>query len=321
MDLDVILATRNRSSLLREALASLLAAEVPAGLRVAITVVDNNSSDETAAVVREISSRSALPVRYMRETRTGKSYALNAGLASTSGELAGFIDDDEQIEASWYARIAEAFQDPSLDFIGGPYLARWAAPAPRWLPRQARGIIGCFAFAETPQPYGNSLPGAVLFGGNAAIRRSILNRAGPYRTDLIQHADQEMFERLLAGGARGMYLPQLAIYHWIPRERLQKRYFRTWMWKAGSAYARIHPNAGSLATIAGIPRYLFRKTAHSLVRWCWRLAASNCPDDPFEAELDLIYSLSLSLAHFRARRSNFGSARRSAEQTRNAKIV
>lgn len=317
MNLDVILATRNRCSLLRNALESLLRARVPAGLRVVITVVDNNSSDQTFEVVREISSRCERPIRYLREPRTGKSYALNAGIASTAGELAGFIDDDEQIEASWYARVAEAFQSPSIDFIGGPYLPQWAAPAPRWLPRQARGIIGCFEFAATPQTYGPELPEAVMFGGNAVIRRSVLDRVGPYRTDLVLHADQEMFERLLASGARGMYLPQLAIYHLIPPERLQKSYFRRWMWKAGPAYARIHRPPRGTAKIAGIPRYLFRKVGQSLVRWGSRLAApgrvftraSSHASARFETELDLIYCASLVLAYFRMRRLNFDPAR------------
>jgi glycosyltransferase involved in cell wall biosynthesis len=343
MDLDVILATRNRCSLLRNALESLLRAEVPAGLRVAITVVDNNSSDETAGVVREFSYFRERPVRYLRELRTGKSYALNAGIASTMGDLAGFIDDDEQIEATWYARVAEAFQDPSLDFIGGPYLPRWAAPAPYWLPRQARGIIGSFEFSDIPRSYGDELPGAVMFGGNAVIRRPVLDRVGPYRTDLVLHADQEMFERLLASGARGMYLPQLAIYHLIPRERLQKSYFRKWMWKAGPAYAQIHRPPSGVPRIAGVPRYLFRKMAQSLVRWASPFAAlggasgrasfrvssrvlgrasSRAPSSApgrFEAELDLIHCASLALAHFRMRRSNGNPPRLAdAQRSRNS---
>ncbi|HLJ22578.1 MAG TPA: glycosyltransferase family A protein [Candidatus Acidoferrales bacterium] len=336
MDLDVILATRNRCSLLRIALESLLRAEVPAGLRVAITVVDNNSSDETAEVVREFSCYRERPVRYLREPRTGKSYALNAGIRSTTGDLAGFIDDDEQIEASWYASVAEAFRDLSLDFIGGPYLPHWAAPAPHWLPRQARGIIGCFEFSDVPRNYGDELPGAVMFGGNAVIRRPVLDRVGPYRTDLVLHADQEMFERLLARGARGMYLPQLAIYHLIPRERLQKSYFRRWMWRAGPAYAQIHRPPSGVPRIAGVPRYLFRKMAQSLLRWASpfvvRSRASGCSSPRassrvsgrasshesgrFEAELDLIHCASLALAHFRMRRSKSNPPRLADAQRR-----
>jgi glycosyltransferase involved in cell wall biosynthesis len=61
--LDVIIATRSRYLLLKSALSSLVEGVIPAGLQVMITIVDNNSSDQTAQVVQEIASRSELPMR------------------------------------------------------------------------------------------------------------------------------------------------------------------------------------------------------------------------------------------------------------------
>src|ERR1700675_1328210 len=130
MKLGVVIATRNRCAQLQTALSSLLEAPVPAGLEVMITVVDNNSSDQTAQVVNDVASNSALPVQYLLEARTGKSFALNSGIAATSGDLVGFIDDDERVDPSWYAHILEAFRELSIDFIGGPYIPQWAVPIP-----------------------------------------------------------------------------------------------------------------------------------------------------------------------------------------------
>jgi glycosyltransferase involved in cell wall biosynthesis len=307
MNLDVVIATHNRCTLLEKALSSLLGAAVPLGLRVAITVVDNNSSDETARVVKEIASRATLPVEYLFEPRPGKAFAINTGVASIKGDLVGFIDDDEQIDSGWYAHIFEAFRDPSIDFIGGPYIPQWAVTPPAWLPRQAKGIIGWFEFSSTPKRYGTELPKANLAGGNAVIRRSVLNRVGPYRTDLGSHDDQDMFERLLVSGARGMYLPQLIIHHWIPRDRLQKRYFRRWTWRAGLAYARMEEIEDGTAKVAGIPRYLFRKISRSLVQTGWRSILPNRRSSQFEAELDLIHSLALAYGYFRPRQEHYDS--------------
>ena len=131
MNLDVVIATHNRCALLEKALSSLQGATVPAGLQVAITVVDNNSSDQTAQVVRTIASRSRLPVKYLFEPRPGKAFAINTGVASIDGDLVGFIDDDEQIDSAWYAHILEAFQDATVDFIGGPYIPQWAVTSTR----------------------------------------------------------------------------------------------------------------------------------------------------------------------------------------------
>jgi glucosyl-dolichyl phosphate glucuronosyltransferase len=302
--LDVIIATHNRCSLLKGALASLLGVPIPEGLQVTINVVDNNSSDETARVVGDIASSAALPVRYLFEPRKGQAFAINTGVESTNGDLLGLIDDDEQIDPSWYLRIFETFQDSSLDFIGGPYIPLWGAPKPGWLPRQATGIIGWLELSPVPKRYGEEFPGAALCGGNAVIRRSALIRTGSYRTDLGGHHDLEMFERLLSSGAQGMYLPDLVIYHHIPPDRLRKKYFRQWMWRAGVAYARM-PGRTAVRKIVGIPRYVIKQVLQSLARTGVRWIIPDSAHSRLEAELDLIYSISFAYTSFRLRKSHF----------------
>jgi glucosyl-dolichyl phosphate glucuronosyltransferase len=307
MTLDVIIATRNRCLLLKGALASLLRAPVPQGLQVTINVVDNNSSDETARLVSDVASSAALQVRYLLEQRRGQAFAINTGIQSTQGDLIGLIDDDEQIDSSWYLRIFEAFKDNSLDFIGGPYIPLWGAPKPKWLPRQAKGIIGWLELSAIPKRYGDEFPGAALCGGNAVIRRSRLDKTGPYRTDLLGHHDLDMFERLLASGAEGMYLPDLMIYHHVPPFRLRKEYFRRWMWRAGTAYARMPERTATVKT-AGVPRYIIKRAIQCLIR----TGAAWIPPDPrlrLEAELDLIYSVSFALTSFRLRRARLSEKR------------
>ena len=96
MKLDVVVPTYNRSSLLRRTICSLLKAPIPAGLDVTILIIDNNSKDDTEQVVREFEGQaSGPPVIYIKETSQGLSHARNRGITSGSGEIIGFIDDDE----------------------------------------------------------------------------------------------------------------------------------------------------------------------------------------------------------------------------------
>ena len=122
MRLDVLVPTLNRARSLERTVRSLLQAEVPDGLQVLVSVVDNCSTDETRAVVERLTADNPGRVAYVWERRRGKSRALNTGISRTTGELVGMIDDDEEVDRQWYRVIAQAFRDPGVDFIGGPYI-------------------------------------------------------------------------------------------------------------------------------------------------------------------------------------------------------
>ncbi len=298
MTLDLVIPTLNRSHWLRTAVESLFAADIPAGLQVTITVADNGSTDDTRQVVEEIAARAPVPVRYVFEPVRGHARPLNAGIATCTAELIGLIDDDEKVDPGWFRCVYEAFQDPGLDFIGGPYIPDWEASPPEWLPRQASGVISCFSLSPTPKRYGSELPGGSLASGNAVIRRSLLQRAGGYRTDLGSHHDMDMYLRLMKLGANGMYRPDLIIYHRIPADRLRKPYFRRWVWRAGLAYAVMQQFTGRM--ILGVPLYMIRRTLtlSATVATEWLLRRSSA-GRRFEDQLDWISSVAYIYARLR----------------------
>src|SRR6476660_619761 len=111
MRLDVIIPTYNRHTLLDKTLSSLRRASMPSGLDVRVTVVDNNSNDRTTEVVERWKADVEGGLDYLFEPQQGRSSALNAGIRSTHGDLVGMIDDDEEIDAGWYARLNAAFTD------------------------------------------------------------------------------------------------------------------------------------------------------------------------------------------------------------------
>jgi glucosyl-dolichyl phosphate glucuronosyltransferase len=273
LQLDVILPTHNRQHLLARALDSLLAAEIPAGLTVRITVVDNNCTDGTRDLVCARAADFGGRLTYLFEPHPGKPFALNTGIAATSGDLIGLIDDDEEIDRGWYRCIEEAFRDESVDFIGGRCLPRWGGERPPWLGNRNRGVIGWVENGLEPLDFGPSFPG-ILTGGNAVVRRAMMRKAGPYSTALSRTPtrlmgaeDEEMYHRLLQIGARGRYRPDLVIYHYVPAERLTKRYYRRWCFWCGVSRALIDREYRAPARyLAGVPRYLFGKVVRDGVR-------------------------------------------------------
>lgn len=291
--IDIILATYNRCNQLRIALESLLRAHIPADLDVTIVVVDNNSSDDTLAVVQAYESKFQNRLRYMFEGCPGKSYALNAGIAGTNGDLIGMIDDDEQVDERWFEVVLEWFSQNDVDFIGGPYKPNWEITPPEWLPYNYPGVIGIIDDVHEVGTFGQDYHG-MLMGGNAVIRRSILEKVGPYsmrlgRTDkkLLSCEDEDMYERLLAAGARGKYVPELIIYHYIPASRLMKSYYRKWFfWRGVSKFEMNQQRREAVPHLLGVPRYLygrvFRDSGRALMK---ALAGKSRSSERFSAEL------------------------------------
>jgi glycosyltransferase involved in cell wall biosynthesis len=274
MHLDVIIPTFNRQELLQRTLQSLLDAPIPAGLEVCVAVVDNNSTDKTREVVESWTTAFEGRLRYVFETKQGRSRAINAGVAAMSGDLVGMIDDDEEVSPQWFIEIGKAFSNVDVDFIGGPCLPRWGIEPPAWLPKRYRGVIGWVENGDEIAPFDGASTG-ILMGGNAVIRRSVMERVGPYstalgRTDrrLLSCEDEEMFQRLLAAGARGLYLPQLVIFHYIPPERLTRSYHRRWCFWRGVSQGVLDRTKGAPVTyLLGVPRYLFGNAARGAARF------------------------------------------------------
>lgn len=284
--IDVIVATYNRSGLLRAALDSFLRARVPSDLEIGVVVVDNNSTDDTREVSRAYGSKYPGRITYIFEASQGKSYALNAGIARTSGHLVGFVDDDEQVAQHWFEVVREWFSRSDVDFIGGPYKPNWEVEPPKWVPSDYPGVIGNIDGGQDVRTFGLDYPG-MLMGGNAVVRRSALNRVGAYSSRLPRTMDEDMYRRLLAAGARGKYVPDLVIYHFIPASRLTKSYYRNWCFRNGlmrSIQAR-DPRE-PVTHLFGVPRYLYGKALRDSGRAIRNAGVGKLgPSEAFSAEL------------------------------------
>jgi glycosyltransferase involved in cell wall biosynthesis len=272
--LDVLVATHDRAHLLDRCIRSVLNARPSPHLDVHVTVVCNACRDESREVVLRMQAAFPAQISMIEERRRGKSKALNAGIAATTGDLVGMIDDDEEVDAAWLEVIGEAFQNPGLDFIGGPYLPVSPTPPPDWLPDDYLAVLGGADNGPVPRPYNREFPG-ILKGGNAVIRRATLERVGPYAEHLGPGAsarlfsceDEDMYWRLLDHGATGQYLPDLVIYHYISKSRLTRQYYRDWcFWRGVSRGLMDRRHPLPVPYFAGVPRFLWGRAARALLR-------------------------------------------------------
>jgi glucosyl-dolichyl phosphate glucuronosyltransferase len=285
--LSVIICTYNRAELLRQTLTALRACSAPEACDVDIIVIDNNSTDHTAAVVRQAARQPGLPIRHEAERRQGKSYALNRALQMTNSDILALTDDDVLPAADWLTRMVAAFRREPLVFVFGKVLPRWAVlPPPELLPRRARDIWGPLAlidYGDEPVRYTTDqfrkrrLP----IGANLAVRREAVERVGGWRTDLgrvdnslVCGEDRELSVRLFKAGIyEGLYDPQLSVRHYVPTARMTRQYFRRWFFWHGRTAARmadsffIDLDLKRVPRVAGVPRFIYRELLFQARRW------------------------------------------------------
>jgi glucosyl-dolichyl phosphate glucuronosyltransferase len=282
----ILICTYNRASLLREALAALQAMTSPADCAVEIIVVDNNSSDNTPAVIAAASGSARQPVVGLHESRQGKSFALNRGLSAARGDIVVLTDDDVIPDGEWLRLIVQAFRDREVTFVFGKVLPRWSAPPPpELLTPPAQDIWGPLAlvdYGDAPVAYDAHSTGQRLpIGANLAIARNALTTVGGWRTDLgkvdntlTSGEDHEIFCRLRRFNLyAGYYDPAIVVRHYVPVSRVTRSYFRQWFYWSGKTHALmlddLYPECDltRVVRIGGLPRFLWRQSLNQCGRW------------------------------------------------------
>ena len=273
MEITVILCTYNRCQSLANSLESLASSQVPESVSWQVLVVDNNSRDQTRAVVEDYCRRYPDRFRYLFEPDQGKSHALNAGIQATTGEVLAFVDDDVTVESTWLQNLTAPLHNGECVGVGGRVLPEQNFSAPHWFSLQERYALAPLALFDLGSEAGPLTEPP--FGTNMAFQRKAFEKYGTFRTDLgpqpgseIRSEDSEFGHRLLAAGEQLRYEPSAIVYHSVAKNRVQKPYFLAWRFGKGRAEIRqFGIPTETRWLVAGIPLYLFRRFAVWIVRW------------------------------------------------------
>lgn len=270
MDISVVLATYNRAEDLRTTLSCFSKLVRPTDLTWELLVVDNNSSDCTATIIRGIAEATDICVRYVFEKRQGRSAALNAGIAKARGDIIVFTDDDVLLHPNWLLELKETFSRFDCSAVAGRVVPLWTHSKPDWLAMEGQFAVVNFDLGDEFKEI--KIP---PLGANSAFRKSVFTRHGLFRLDLgvrgskhtITCDDTEFGGRLIAAGERIIYCPTAIIYHPVDPKRTTKRYFLSWYYYNGVSLTRTAglPNEGTF--YLGVPRWLYREFLTNLLKW------------------------------------------------------
>jgi len=115
----IVIPAYNERSTIRACLLAALDQTVAAH---EIIVVDNRSTDDTGAIVREVQREfPEAPLRYLRQDAVqGLIPTRNFGLDNATGDVLGRIDADSVLQHGWVAEVQKAFVDLTVSASTGP---------------------------------------------------------------------------------------------------------------------------------------------------------------------------------------------------------
>ena len=112
--ISVVVCTYNGARTIRDCLEGLRRLVYP---EYEVIVVDDGSTDATAAIARQYDCR------LIQTENRGLASARNTGLGAATGEIVAYIDDDAYPDPHWLTYLAARFLSTSHAAVGGPNLA------------------------------------------------------------------------------------------------------------------------------------------------------------------------------------------------------
>jgi glycosyltransferase involved in cell wall biosynthesis len=303
MDLiSVVVCTYNRSASLAETLARLADLQADDTFAVEVVVVDNNSRDDTRAVVESCMPRFGGRLRYVFEARQGQSHARNTGMREARGLLVVFTDDDVLPSPNWLIALRAAAAEFSADCVFGRVMPLWLSPPPKWMGAYFLDRLAMLDRGDEARLVSASREQFV--GANFALTRHAISIVGEFNTALGNcgnrlsgEEDTEFFDRLLAAGVRVAYTPAAVVQHKVDKDRTTLAYFRRWHFDHGMASAQLVTCAKG-RSVGGLPFWVLRNVLRHLGGWAAGLVSGGM-ERRLTHEMRLIFYLGLVAGRLR----------------------
>ena len=180
-----------------------------------ILVVDDGSTDESAAVIQQMAATSAIPIRYSYQTNGGPGAARNKGIALASGGLVAFLDQDDLWLENKLARQVQLFQDaPDVDIV---------------VTQQVYFLADGFACPPWVRPELLDRPVSAMTPSTLMVRRHLFNQIGTFSEKLLAASDADWFFRAKDAGIVIAAVSEVLVKHRIHSQNQSRMVARSHM--------------------------------------------------------------------------------------------
>src|SRR3954447_5409950 len=222
-DIRIAVCTNRSPGAIADCLAAL---EAQAGADAVALVTSGLSAPEVDA------HRSAFGGTVLAEPQPGLSRARNRALEWADVQVLAFVDDDAVVEDGWWEALRRRWADAPADVacIGGPIRPLYTVEPPPWF---SNGIAHTLTLLDRGGEMRDLDPhDEAVYGANISFRVAPLRDLGGFDPALghsgarVFFAEEDEVQRaLVRRGMRVRYVPDAAVRHVIPAERLKRRSF------------------------------------------------------------------------------------------------
>lgn len=233
----IIIPTYNRSKILGKTIESCVNQSYPKE-SFEIIIADNNSTDNTRAVVEEWQKKSDVRITYIHEPRQGAHYARNTAAKQSDSELLYFTDDDMIADKDALRNIVKVFDmNYNVAVAGGKVLPKWEFDPPEWLEKYFKN--GALSLIEKSEKLIIASYDLGIYSCHQAILRSVLFECGGFNPDiekenLVGNGETGLNIKILEAGYNFAYIDDSVSYHEIPRSRMTQKYLNSRMGNQGN---------------------------------------------------------------------------------------
>ncbi|MBE9117152.1 glycosyltransferase family 2 protein [Lusitaniella coriacea LEGE 07157] len=268
-DFTVAIPTYNGAERLSGVLEKLQAQVETEAIAWEILIVDNNSRDNTAEVVRELQSHwnSPFPLKYCFEPQQGLAFAREKAVRTSDATFVGFLDDDNFVTQDWVAQAYQfGTQHSQAGSFGGQIHSDFEVEPPPEFKRVEHLLLAIREGGNEPQQF-NPEKLQLPSGAGLVVRRQAWLDCVPKQ--LLNPGrggnDYEISMNMYRGGWEIWYNPNMHLYHHIPSERLDREYLlslahlyglRSCQWRMIPATTWQKPIVFSRTFLGGLRRLL-----------------------------------------------------------------
>ena len=206
MKFSIILATCNRSEIIKTTLESIIAIEIGEGLSLEVIVVDQSFDDKTYDTV--ISYQDNCELVYIHALKKGLSHSRNIGLDIATGDIVCFGDDDCSYESRALSTVVSKLKSDRLDLVCGSVIDPETGALTKYTPSSVPHSL-------TLRHFYRDITSISIFVTKVFIEQYNIRFDEKFGLGASFSSCEEVdfVRRCLEKNAKGTYFPEIKVYH------------------------------------------------------------------------------------------------------------